>query len=433
MNIKRFIKNTKIKTNPAVNDAVLNGLLETFDKSKAARPNTWRIIMKSRITKLAVAAVLLIAAVLTITFLDKSVAPAYAIEQTVEAMKNVRFLHLVSYNETGEIKDERWIELGFDGHQVKYRQDTPPDFLVIEDGKTTAVYYKNKRTVVLHNKENCQYQWIGPLGAFLENLRQKGKIIKENVEYNGQKVHLISWPMMNVDCYIDPATNLPLTVGAYHLSYEQPDDSIFTIFTPKDYNVVNAASSDTTNVPNWLKEQKQIFDNFELAKDALIMGNYSKASALFESVVQIEVRHNWAWFWLGTSYYELGKYDLAIKNFTKAIDLVDGVYAYYARGLAYASMGDKEMAQKDFNKALPWMIQSLREPSAASMFEYADNPRYSNGNETPPQESQIVSRMINRLKLISGQNFNYDPNLSLEENETVISAWENWFKTTQNK
>ena len=65
-NIKRLIKHAKIKTNPDVNEAVLKDLLNELDKSEsvrsaANRPNLWRMIAKSRITKMAVAAGVMIA------------------------------------------------------------------------------------------------------------------------------------------------------------------------------------------------------------------------------------------------------------------------------------------------------------------------------------------------------------------------------------
>jgi len=61
------------------------------------------------------------------------------------------------------------------------------------------------------------------------------------------------------------------------------------------------------------------------------------------------------------------------------------------------------------------------------MFEYADNPmmRYGKYN---PTDQQVVINMINRLRLITGQNFGYDPDASAEENEQAIAAWEDWFK-----
>ena len=64
-NIKKLIKNAAIETNSKVNEIVFNGLLEELDKaeeqsSAAIQPNIWRTVIKSKITKLAAAAVIII-------------------------------------------------------------------------------------------------------------------------------------------------------------------------------------------------------------------------------------------------------------------------------------------------------------------------------------------------------------------------------------
>ena len=128
----------------------------------------------SRLMKLAAAAVIIIAVLLAITLLDRSTVPAYAIQQTVEALKNVRFLHIVARDQAGQIKDERWIEIGMDGFQVRYRQDSPSNPVAIEDGESTAVYRHDKQAVIIYDRKDLQFQWVGELGKALENLRQEG-------------------------------------------------------------------------------------------------------------------------------------------------------------------------------------------------------------------------------------------------------------------
>jgi hypothetical protein len=49
--------------------------------------------MKNRMTKIAVAAVFIAAVLLSISLFDKTAAPAWAIEQSIEAMKNYRGIH----------------------------------------------------------------------------------------------------------------------------------------------------------------------------------------------------------------------------------------------------------------------------------------------------------------------------------------------------
>ena len=402
-----------------------------FTEFKSPETSGLRRFIMNRFTKLAAAAVIIIAAVVSIVVLEKSASPAYAIEQTVDAMKNVRFLHVVSYDKGRQIKDQRWIELGVDGYQARYRQDTPPDFLVVQDDKMTAVYYKDKKTVVLYSRRDKEYQWIGPLGLFLENLRQKGKVLEENADYNGRPAHRVLWPAMNAECYVDPQTKLPIAIGSDHLSYEEPTDETFEITTPADYTVIDKGpGASIVNEPNWLKDIETADDYFDKAAYTLATGDYAKAAELFSLVVEKEPQLNWGWFWLGKAYYELGDYDSAIQVFSKVLEMMGSQpYAHFARGLAYARKGMMKEAEEDLGKTLSWMIQSLREPTAGAMFEYADDPRISYG-EARPTEEQIVAKMVNRLRIVTGQKFGYDPNGTPEAKEQAIAAWENWFKTS---
>ena len=49
-----------------------------------------------------------------------------------------------------------------------------------------------------------------------------------------------------------------------------------------------------------------------------IRGDYAEAAKQIEQAIGCD---SWAWFWLGKSYYELGQYDLAIKNFDVIFDM----------------------------------------------------------------------------------------------------------------
>jgi hypothetical protein len=79
--------------------------------------------MKNRITKFAAAAVIIIAVLLSITFLDKSVTPVYAIEQTIEAYSSIRWLHAKEFYMVGTEKrpSELWIGCDDYGRLSKFR------------------------------------------------------------------------------------------------------------------------------------------------------------------------------------------------------------------------------------------------------------------------------------------------------------------------
>ena len=99
-------------------------------------------------------------------------------------------------------------------------------------------------------------------------------------------------------------------------------------------------------------------------------------------------------------------------------------YCLLARGLAYRAQGMENMACQDFVGALPVMIDALRNTDGAIMLDYADDPLRRGRNLSAKQR---LSNMIERLRIITSQDFGYDPNLSIKENEHAIAAWQQWW------
>jgi tetratricopeptide (TPR) repeat protein len=59
------------------------------------------------------------------------------------------------------------------------------------------------------------------------------------------------------------------------------------------------------------------------------------------------------YFKSGNAHYQKGEYDLAIADYTKAIELnPNNVGVYYNRGLAYAGKGDLDRAITDYTRCL---------------------------------------------------------------------------------
>jgi tetratricopeptide (TPR) repeat protein len=246
---------------------------------------------------------------------------------------------------------------------------------------------------------------------------------------------------MSAECYVDPQTKLPIAIGDTELSYEDPPAGTFDIFIPEGYAVIDKRpGAPAGSVPDWLLEEEGVIEkareSFKQATHALASGNYTEAAELFEFVTEYQSGRNWAWFWLGSAYYGQGEYDLAIEKFTKVLEIFKAYggggekplnYCNYARGLAYARLGMNDEAVSDLQACLPSMILTLRTPSGGKMFEYADNPmmRYSKYN---PTDQQMVVNMINRLRIVTGQNFGYSPTGTAEVNEAAIAAWEQWLE-----
>ncbi|MHC4488862.1 MAG: hypothetical protein ACYSW7_06760 [Planctomycetota bacterium] len=117
-NIESAIKNlcarkrAAVKTTTELDRRIIDEALlaqEQWKKTQSAatQPNIWRIIMKSRMTKLAAAAAIILIVVLSITILDKSTRPAWAIEQSIEAMDQYKAVLI-----EGSQSERTWIENG---------------------------------------------------------------------------------------------------------------------------------------------------------------------------------------------------------------------------------------------------------------------------------------------------------------------------------
>jgi len=129
-NIKRFIDKAAVSTRPPADQAVLEAVLAAQKKatdkiSAASRPSLRSIVMRSPITTLAAAAVVVAAVVLFIGLWDKSAPAAYALEMTIQANQSVRWLHIKSFTVGHAEPQEGWIEFGADGQARRARSQMP--------------------------------------------------------------------------------------------------------------------------------------------------------------------------------------------------------------------------------------------------------------------------------------------------------------------
>lgn len=87
----------------------------------------WRIIMKSKMTKLATAAAIVLIGLLGMTFLDKTVTPAWAIEETIELLRKFNGIHF-----SGRTLDQNGNEISFEGWARANEEQTASNHLRLE-------------------------------------------------------------------------------------------------------------------------------------------------------------------------------------------------------------------------------------------------------------------------------------------------------------
>jgi len=184
--IERLAKKIRFSPNAAADERILTSAEAALEKSiktkpAALQPNIWRIIMKSRITKIAAAAVIILIAVIGLTLLDKSVTPAWAIEDTIKALEHIYSIKIsgIVTNDSGEIEvnfilwakpNEDSTETGELRFEIPGRQVT----VVALSGKTYT--YKPKENVVsiTEYKNFSINPWLGSkffnsIKKFVEN------------------------------------------------------------------------------------------------------------------------------------------------------------------------------------------------------------------------------------------------------------------------
>ena len=161
--IDQSIKKLRFTTSPAADERILADASAALAQARktsldASRSSVWRIIMKSHWTKLgAAAAVIVAAAVLFPIALDETAAPAYAIEQTVEATRAVRSIQ-VKFEPAGGGVGEIWAQFDDGGELIRLRMDFPntpgdgPKVVTWQDDKAKVWFKRKKGACIVHEK-----------------------------------------------------------------------------------------------------------------------------------------------------------------------------------------------------------------------------------------------------------------------------------------
>jgi outer membrane lipoprotein-sorting protein len=141
---------------------ILNDALMAYEKSKTRastdlQSSVWRIIMKSKITKFAAAATIVIAAVLTINIFNKSIPTASAaqlLQDAIEAVSDIRSVHIKARMRTLPQDNFASIELDYDFVPLEMWKQTDSAGILrwrIEKPLRVAVMDGNQATMLIRN------------------------------------------------------------------------------------------------------------------------------------------------------------------------------------------------------------------------------------------------------------------------------------------
>jgi len=202
-NIEKFIKNTYADNLPAATSAkldqrVLGNAQDTLEKSKTTqsagtRPNIWRIIMKRRITKLAAAAVIIIAVLIGINQFGGSIDGAsVAWADVAERFRSVPFFSTVIYMKEDALSEPKQIELWM-GQACQSRMRIGSQVVFGQGGKVTKAFdVKSRREAEPESTAEALLGRLGGMGEFsLDTVIRSisgGKLVDVTPEVNSDAV-----------------------------------------------------------------------------------------------------------------------------------------------------------------------------------------------------------------------------------------------------
>ena len=332
--IKKLVRNVSIKTDPKVDEAVLNSLFDELDKSKKAdsvvsKPGIWRMIMISRITKLAAVAVIAVAAVLSVNIFIKSTPAAFGIEQVIDAYNNIRFLHVKQFRANQQQPNEFWIKSDEQGRAVKARYYLPET----EDGvklitwkpEGTELWFKSKGGLALIQTkriegwmqsilEQCQPKLV--MQKLLDDQKAgKAKVdIQKPQERQKPAVIVATYkaePKKEI-YYIDQGTDLITRIESYSVKdnkevprsttefcdYNVPiDEKMFSLRdeVPKDVKIADRLNQLTGIPQGEMSDEQAAEETIRQYLQALIDKDYKKAGLICGGVLEEYAKEDFGW------------------------------------------------------------------------------------------------------------------------------------------
>lgn len=228
--------------------------LKTFlTEPQSRQKKVWSTIMKEQKTKFATAAAVILLLVFGVILLNKSTSPVWAIEQTIEALKDLKAVHLEGAFPGGTA--EIWMRANEAGthSQDAVVRGSHGAITWIKDGSTyhyepgqNTVYFENALTVGLS-------QWFGPeLFEMLSKAdgakimrgkdpatgRQRAMLLCSLVDNNGPQSWIIEFDVetklpVSFKQWNNLDMNGPPTFQAFKITYyEELADNFFDVHIP---------------------------------------------------------------------------------------------------------------------------------------------------------------------------------------------------------
>ena len=217
--IEKLIKKINVTPRVQTHDKALNDVLAAQEKSKNEqsanlKPNIWRIIMKNKMTKLSVAAIVLLAVILSI----KLPTPAYAIEQTIEAIQKISTVHLFGRGWDGK-KFEIWTIVDHETGLPQRHYMRHPEFglTIVSTPEVSYQHVEMLNSVFISKGQlfNMDIRFDRILEDVVEGADEKGiRICERKDPVTGEKLYIIDIENESSEWRftVDGRTKLPVSM-----------------------------------------------------------------------------------------------------------------------------------------------------------------------------------------------------------------------------
>lgn len=248
--IDKLIKNNlKTSASPQL-DRRIDDLIMQAETKQTQTPNIWRIIMQSKTTRYAAAAVLIVSVLASITLLDKTVPTAYAFEQTVAAMKKLTTVHM-HCRDFYDAEYEMWIQLDPKTGIPEYCRAYWPKTKILNISTPVKSYqYREKNNYVQVNSGKLYSIGVAPAKIFEQlvmGVKSKYPGLKVTIDddYISETGEKLIWAFSETpneawEILIDPETKLPVEIHCLKQDHKMGalfkdiDKIEFNVELPKD-------------------------------------------------------------------------------------------------------------------------------------------------------------------------------------------------------
>jgi hypothetical protein len=276
----------------------------------------WRFMMNKYTKIAAAAAILIVAAVVTVTMVEKSTPSAYALEQTIAAFQNVRFVHVNDWEVGKDQPMQIWMEYGDNAEPIRIRLSMP-EWKNPLDGPKEAIWaagvaqvYMPKKNVFVTIGEKRVVAEMRDLASALD----AGDLFRKMAELQatGKRKVEIAMPSASQDkivitstgdgftkrFYVDPASKLLVVMETYAIDdkgvetlkykmdcdYNRPESDPFVLQVPDDIMKVDLVhivggipQGDMTDTQIAIEVVRQFWQ-------ACIDGDYQKAGGIYSGI-----------------------------------------------------------------------------------------------------------------------------------------------------